>query len=81
MPEQIEWEWLEYKQRFNALFDKINSALARQAKAQDREAPPHRDVAPSIAQDKAALRHHAAVMRGIPIGSTVAIVPDEEEDP
>jgi hypothetical protein len=32
VPEQIVWEWVEYQQRFNALLDKFNAALARDAK-------------------------------------------------
>ena len=37
MPEQIEWEWLEYKLHFNGLLDRYFALLARDAKRHRRE--------------------------------------------
>lgn len=37
MPDQVIWEWLEYKQTFNELLQKYSAMLARDAKRLKRE--------------------------------------------
>lgn len=82
-PAQIEWEWLEYKERFNDLFVKFSAAMARQAKNLD---PPTREV-PVDSTSKASVRSRVALMRGLP-GMPVskgqlafANVPSPEDEP
>ncbi len=88
VPEQIEWDWIEYQQRFNGLLDQYKALLARDAKRihkleSEEEASPSQSGA--LAERKDHLRQRLAAVRGLPGRSrqqgSLALQPETEENP
>lgn len=68
VPEQIEWEWLEYKQTFNELLQKYSAMLARDAKRLKRELAEGEEqqanFPPDLQAQKSELRRRLAIGAG-----------------
>ncbi len=74
VPLQLQAEWFEYQQIFDALLKRLSAALARQARSEKTRieslpglAEPAARRPPSPGDHKADLRSRAAAMRGLGI--------------